>query len=84
MKATWNNKKDTVEDSLNLTKGILIGSPIPGFLVQQSVEPDQVLEAATALQGYGEQVVLGSQAGLIVKAQQLKLAFGEYGKFSLG
>lgn len=49
-----------------------------GFLVEQSVNPEHVLEAATALLGSNQEFAVASQTGVIVKAQKMGVAFGEW------
>ena len=49
-----------------------------GFLVEQSVNPENVLIAAQALLNSKQEFVVASQAGLLVKAQQMGLAFEDW------
>lgn len=63
----------TVQDALKLPVGKYCANF--GFYVEQSVEPDHVLQAAQALLNSGESFAVASQAGVIVKAQELTDAF---------
>lgn len=54
-----------------------------GFNVEQSATPDRVMEAVTALKESGKEFAVASQAALIVKAQDLGVAFQDWGKLSV-
>jgi hypothetical protein len=62
-----------VQDAFKLPKGKYCADF--GFYVEQGVEPDHVLQAAQALLSSGESFAVASQAGVIVKAQELTDAF---------
>ena len=68
------NQDSSVEDSLTLPTGRYYSS-IASMNIEQSVKPEDVLEAAQALLDSGKSFVAATQAGLIVKAQQEGLAF---------
>lgn len=72
----WNSKTNTIEESFNLPVGRIAANV--GFLVEQSINPEHVLIAATALKNSGQDVTVASQAGLMVKAQELGLAFADW------
>jgi hypothetical protein len=64
---------NTVQEALQLPVGSYAADF--GFLVQQSVNPKHVLEAAQAFKESNTEVMVASQAGLLVKAQEAGLAF---------
>ena len=64
---------NTVQEALQLPVGSYAADF--GFLVQQSVNPEHVLEAAQAFKTSGNDIVVASQAGLMVKAQETGIAF---------
>ena len=72
----WKSTDNSPEQALDLPKGSFAADF--GFLVQQSVEPDHVLEAALALVETGKSVVAASQAKIIVAAQENGVAFTDW------
>ncbi len=69
----WNSQVNTIEQALDLPKGSYAADF--GFLVQQSVDPNHVLEAAQAVKDSGEPITVATQAKLMVVAQEKGLAF---------
>ena len=74
----WNSTVNAAEDALELPKGRIAADV--GFWVEQSVDPDDVLEAAQALVDAAIEVKVASQAKLLVVAQQKGLALQEWGE----
>lgn len=72
MNKIWNSTVNAIDDAFNLPEGRYAANV--GILVEQSVSPDHVLKAATAIKQSGLEVVVGSQAGIICKSQELGLA----------
>ncbi len=72
----WNSKTNTVEDAFNLPQGRYAANF--GFLVEQSVNPEHVLDAASSIKESGLDCLAASQAGLICKAQELGVAFQDW------
>lgn len=68
-------------EALSLPKGTYCANF--GFLVQQSVEPDYVLQAAQAIIDNNIQIKAASQAAIIVKAKQAGVAFDTWAELSL-
>lgn len=81
MAKTWNPIQGKAEGALDLLEGRYAADI--GFMVEQSVQSDHVLEAAQALADAKTNKVFASQAGVIVKAQELGLAFQDWGKLTL-
>jgi hypothetical protein len=73
---TWNSQTNTIEEALDLPKGSYAANF--GFLVEQSVNPEHVLEAAEAIKNHEINAIVASQAGLICKAQELGVAFQDW------
>ena len=75
------SQDSSVKDSLALPVGRYYSSiainPGSSYLmnIEQTVNPEDVLEAAQALLGSGKTFAVATQAGVIVKAQQEGLAF---------
>lgn len=67
---------NTVAEALELPEGRMAADL--GFLVQQSVSPDNVLIAAQAFKDSGEPITVATQAALIVKAQEQEIAFTDW------
>jgi len=65
------------EEALELTKGRYAVNL--GFWVEQSVTAENVLIAAEALLDSGQEFRCVSQAGVVVKAKELEVAFPEWG-----
>lgn len=72
-KVKW-TQDDSLEDALQLPKGRWAGS-VYGLPVEQSVEPRYVDEAVKAIKDKGIQLEAFTQAEIIVKAENLKIAF---------
>jgi len=49
-----------------------------GLWVEQDVDPEHTMIAANAIKNSGEEVMVATQAGLIVKAQELGVAFTDW------
>ncbi len=80
----WNSATNAAEDALELPKG-RIGAYLEweencGIWVEQTVDPDDVLEAAQALIDANEEVKVASQAKLLVIAQEKGLALQSWGE----
>ena len=69
-------QNNTIEEALSLPEGSYAADF--GFLVQQSVNPDHVLIAAQAIKENNIECTVASQAGLLVKAQESKVAFTDW------
>ena len=69
-------QNDSIEAALNLPEGRYAADF--GFLVQQSVSPDNVIEAAQAFKESGKEVMVASQSALLVKAQEEGIAFQDW------
>jgi hypothetical protein len=70
-KNTWNSLTDSANDAFNLPEGRYATSF--GFLVEQSVEPDKVLEVVEELKAKSIDITAATQAGILVKAQKAGL-----------
>ena len=79
---TWNSKKNSLEEALELPKGRYVAD-FGGLRVDQSVELDTVVEAAQAILDSGQEITVASQAKLICKAQELELAFQDWAELSM-
>jgi hypothetical protein len=66
--AVWNSLKNTVDEALSLPEGGFAADF--GFLVEQSVSPDMVLEVVTELKEKQIDVTVASQSGILVKAKE--------------
>jgi hypothetical protein len=66
--AVWNSLKNTVDEALRLPEGSFAADF--GFLVEQSVSPDTVLEVVTELQEKQIDITVASQSGILVKAKE--------------
>ena len=70
------NQSNSVEEAFELPEG-RYGADF-GFVVEQSISPHHVLEAATAIKESGKACTVASQAQLIVKAQEMGVAFTDW------
>ena len=76
----WTNEK-TIEDALTLPEGRYCADF--GIRIEQSVAPDRVIEAAQAIKNAGVQVTVATQAAILVKAQELGVAFTDWAPLKL-
>ena len=70
------NNNSSLEDLFNLPEGRYVANM--GFFVEQSVSPDYVGQAGSALLASEKEFQVFSQAGAIVKAQELGVAFDSW------
>jgi hypothetical protein len=70
----WDSTINSAEEALSLPEGKYIS----GIGIEQQVERETTLEAATAIINGGLQVKAATQARIIVKAQERGVAFQDW------
>lgn len=78
---TWNSKENKPAEILSLPEGRIAADF--GFLVEQSISPDNVLDAAIAVCEAELDLTVATQAKLMVLAQEHELAFQTWAPLKL-
>jgi hypothetical protein len=72
----WESNQNTLAEALELPEGRYVADF--GINIEQSVEPHHTLEAAKAFVDNGIEIIVASQAQLIVEAQKNQIAFQDW------